>query len=350
MGGKSAPAPDYSDLAEVSERAVEAGERLGTRQMDFAERQYEELAPIFREVAAGQIAAQEEQLRQGQEYYDYMKDTFRPLEQGLVQRAQEFDTESYRQRMAGEAAAASGRAFTGLQRSQARADAARGLNPNSPAARALRAQSSTAMAAQRAQQMTGARDRAEQLGYARTLDAAGLGRGLAGASTAAYGASVGAGSAGVGTSMAAGNQYMQGMGQGANTMMGGYQAGMSGYGNIVNSQTSIYNQAMNAQGEAFGAVLGAGAGLGGAAIGAGLISDRRLKTNIKFLYKDQNTGLNVYEFSYKGAEDRRFMGVMADEVERYMPSAVHYDDLGYASVDYGAIGMRMVELVDKEAV
>ena len=200
--------------------------------------------------------------------------------------------------------------------------------------------------------MTGARDRAEQLGYARKLDAVGLGRGLSGASTAAYGAATGAGTAATGTGMAAGNQYMGGMAQGAGTIMGGYQTGMQGLSNIVNSQTSIYNNAMNAQGQMFGSVLGAGATLGAGYMGMlgaqAQGSDRRLKENIELVGKDENSGLNIYEFDYIGIPNRRFRGVMADEVETVMPSAVEYDDMGYASVDYAAIGMRMVEVTKKE--
>lgn len=347
MGGKSAPAPDYSQLAAVSREAVAAGERIAQRQFDFSERQYEELSPIFREIAAGQIAAQDEQLAQARDYYQYMQETFRPVERGIVEDAMAFSTESYRERMAGEAAAAAGRAFTNLQRSASRADAARGLNPNSPAARALRQQANIEMAASRSQQMTSARDRAEQLGYARQLDAAGLGRGLAGASAGAYAGSVGAGTAGVNTSMAAGNQYMAGLGAGAGTMMSGYQTGLQGYGNIVNSQTSIYNNAMNAQGEFLGSVMGLGGQLGGAYLGT--LSDRRLKEDIKFLHEDMNSGLNVYEFNYVGEPNRRFIGVMADEVEEVFPEAVHYGEDGYASVDYAAIGMRMIEVSEEVA-
>lgn len=345
MGGKSAPAPDYSQLAAVSREAVAAGERIGNRQLDFSERQYNELSPIFQEIAAGQIAAQDEQLTQARDYYQYMQETFRPIERGIVADAQAFSTESYRERMAGEAAATAGRAFTNLQRSASRADAARGLNPNSPAARALRQQANVTQAASRSQQMTGARDRAEQLGYARQLDAAGLGRGLAGASAGAYSGSVGAGSAGVNTSMAAGNQYMAGMSQGAGTMMSGYGLGVQGYGGIVDSQTSIYNNAMNAQGEMLGSIVGAGASLGAAYLG----SDRRLKEDIKFLHEDMNSGLNVYEFSYIGEPNRRFIGVMADEVEEVFPEAVIYGADGYASVDYAAIGMRMIEVSEEVA-
>lgn len=345
MGGKSAPAPDYTELAAASREAVAAGRELGNRQIDFSERQYDELKPLFESIAALQMEAQRDQIDQAQDYYQYMQETFRPVERGIVEDAMAFSTESYRERMAGEAAAAAGRAFTNLQRSASRADAARGLNPNSPAARALRQQANVEMAASRSQQMTGARDRAESLGYARQLDAAGLGRGLPGASAGAYAGSVGAGSAAVGTSMAAGNQYMAGLGQGAGTMMSGYQTGMQGYGNIVNSQTSIYNNAMNAQGEFLGSVMGLGGRLGAAYLG----SDRRLKEDIKFLHEDMNSGLNVYEFSYVGEPNRRFIGVMADEVEEVFPEAVHYGEDGYASVDYAAIGMRMIEVSEEVA-
>jgi len=340
MGGKSSSAPDYTELAAVSREAVDVARDLGQQQIDFSREQFEYLSPILTEVAQGQIAAQQQQLAQAQDYYDYQVGTFRPLEQGLVQQAQEFSTESYRERMAGEAAAAAGRAFTNIQRSQARADAARGLNPNSAAARALRAQSSVSQAASRSQQMTGARERAEQLGYARQLDAAGLGRNLAGASAAAYAGSVGAGSAGAGTYQMPGQIMMQGYGAGAGTMMQGYGLGMQGYGNILNSQTSVYGSQLERQGAIFGGLTG----LAGAAMG---MSDRRLKEDIVFIEVDMNSGLNIYEFNYVGEPNRRFRGVMADEVEPMFPSAVHYDDLGYAAVDYAELGMRMIEVTEE---
>lgn len=343
MGGKSASAPDYTELAAVSREAVGVARDLGQQQIDFSQRQYDELKPILTEIAQGQIDAQQQQLAQAQDYYDYQTSTFRPLEQGLVQQAQDFNTESYRERMAGEAAAAAGRAFTNIQQSSARADRARGLNPNSAASRALRQQSVVGQAASRSQQMTNARDRAEQLGYARKLDAAGLGRGLAGASAAAYQGSVGAGSAGAGTYQIPGNMMMQGYGAGAGTMMQGYGLGIQGQTGIINSQTSVYGSQLEKQGAIFGAV----AGLAGAGIGA--MSDRRLKENIEFKYRDTSSDLNIYDFNYIGVPDRRFRGVMADEVETKFPSAVHYDDLGYASVDYAEIGMRMTELTGEAA-
>ena len=58
MGGKSQPAPDYSAMAAATQRGIDVAEKLGTRQMDFAQRQYEEMKPLAERVAATQIAAQ----------------------------------------------------------------------------------------------------------------------------------------------------------------------------------------------------------------------------------------------------------------------------------------------------
>jgi hypothetical protein len=54
MGGKSAAPPDYSAMAAATERGIATAERLGNRQMDFAQRQYEEMKPLAERVAAQQ--------------------------------------------------------------------------------------------------------------------------------------------------------------------------------------------------------------------------------------------------------------------------------------------------------
>lgn len=238
MGGKSSPPPpDYSGM-----------EALGREQLQFAREQYAEIMPLTQRVAAQQMAAQEQQMTQAQDYYDYQQQTFRPLERGLVADAERFSTEGYREQQAREAAAAAGRAFGITQDAASRAAASRGVNPNSGAGMALQSQNMLGLAAGRANAMTGARNLAEQTGFARRLDVTGLGRNLAGASTAAYSGATGAGSAGINTSMAAGNQYQGGMAQAGTTM-----------GNIATGQAGMYNAGQDRQGEMFGAVLGAGA-------------------------------------------------------------------------------------------
>ncbi len=108
MGKKSSPPPDYKPVAEASVEAAKITSALGREQLAFARQQYAETAPLARQVAKSQIAAQSQQMQQAQDYYDYQINTFRPLEQGLVKQANEFNTDSYREEQAREAAAASG--------------------------------------------------------------------------------------------------------------------------------------------------------------------------------------------------------------------------------------------------
>lgn len=69
-------------------------------------------------------------------------------------------------------------------------------------------------------------------------------------------------------------------------------------------------------------------GLGAAGIAA---SDRKLKHNIVKL-GESDSGLNIYEFSYNGSEDR-YIGHMADEVKEVFPHAVMKMN-GYDAVNY----------------
>jgi hypothetical protein len=223
-------------------------EALGREQLAFSKRQYAEMAPLAQQVYGQQMDAQRQQMQQAQDYYDYQRNTFRPVEQGLVRDAERFNTEGYREQLAGQAAAAAGRAFGVQQEMGQRALASRGVNPNSGAAMAMQAQGNLGLAAQRANAMTGARTQAEQLGFARRMDVTGLGRGLAGASTAAYQGATGAGSAGMNTAMAPGGQYMQGLGQAGQTM-----------GNVMSTQANVYNTAQS-KADPFASVIGMGLG------------------------------------------------------------------------------------------
>lgn len=315
MGGKSQPAPDYGPM-----------QQIGREQLAFAKQQYAEMKPLAERVYGQQMAAQEQQMRQAQDYYDYQQNTFRPVEQGLVRDAERFSTEGYREQLAGQAAAAAGRAFGVQQEMGQRAMASRGVNPNSGAAMALQAQGGIGLAAQRANAMTGARTQAEQLGFARRMDVTGLGRNLAGASTAAYGGATSAGSAGMNTAMAPGGQYMGGLGQAGQT-----------YGNILNNQTSQFNTGLKAQGEVTGALVGAGTT-------AAFMSDRRLKENIELVGRDERTMLPLYEFEYINGSGRRFMGVMAQDVVESHPDMVFTMPDGFMAVNYAGLGIEMVEV------
>lgn len=265
MGSKSNnQAPDYSALAASTRESAQIMAGLGREQLDFAKTQYAELSPIMKDIAKQQMAAQTQQMTQAKDYYDYQTGTFRPVEKRLVESAQNFNTEAYRNQLAAKAAADAGRAFSTTQAASNRAMAGMGINPNSGRFAGIQAQNTLGLAAQRANAMTGTRQQAEQLGYARQLDVTGLGRGLPGASTAAYAGATGAGTAAGNTMMAPGNQYMAGMNTGASTIGSGLNMQNQGLASVLNAQQSGYNAAQSAA-DPYAAI--AGMALGGWASG-----------------------------------------------------------------------------------
>jgi hypothetical protein len=72
--------------------------------------------------------------------------------------------------------------------------------------------------------------------------------------------------------------------------------------------------------------------------GGGRRSDIRLKHDIVYLGRLDN-GLGFYRFSYNGS-DKAYVGVMAQDVERFMPDAVYAGRDGYLRVDYGKLGVK----------
>ena len=151
-----------------------------------------------------------------------------------------------------------------------------------------------------------------------------------------------------------GMQGAQGLGQFGDLFRGINQQGLDAEWMLPQQQQQIRNEAiglgmgMNTsqqRPDTMGQLIGAGgAVLGGMAKGGvGFFSDRRLKENIVEFGLEPMTGLPWYEFSYLG-DPRRFRGVMADDVERFFPAAVHTRDDGYKEVDYDALGLDMVEV------
>tara|TARA_R100000278_G_scaffold3500_1_gene6258 strand:+ start:913 stop:1932 length:1020 start_codon:yes stop_codon:yes gene_type:complete len=338
MGKNTVQAPDYAPLAEASAEAARIQSELGREQLAFARDQYERTAPMLESIANQQMQAQAEQMDQARDYYNYQRDVFRPLERSIVQDAQDFNTEAYREQLASQAAADAGRAFGISQQQNQRAMAAMGINPNSGRFAGMQQAAGLQQAATRAAAMTGTRRQAEQMGYARQLDAAGLGRGLAGASLGAYGGATGAGSAAGQSAQSAGQNFMGNMALGANTIATGQKMNLSGLSNILNNQTKTY---INTSGSLLGDIGGA---LGGAASVYSAFSDRRMKENVKEVGVDQRTALTLYEFNYIGDTTRRFRGVMADEVELVYPEAVEDTDLGFKAVRYDLLGIEFKEV------
>jgi len=103
--------------------------------------------------------------------------------------------------------------------------------------------------------------------------------------------------------------------------------------NQYNSQLGRYNSQVASNNATTGSFLGTLGQLGGAWIA----SDIGVKHNIK--PRGTKNGHNLYEFSYIGSSDR-YVGVMAQDVEQYMPEAVRYNG-SHKEVNYAALGLEM---------
>lgn len=175
----------------------------------------------------------------------------------------------------------------------------------------------------------------DSLAWAKRLDVTGMARGLPGASQGAYGLSINAGNSANQNQMAPGQSYLANMNQANNTQLQGNQVALSGLTNILNNQNQGFLTGRGQNLDAQGAVLGAAAGFA--------FSDPDLKTGVKKVGKDEKTGLNKYQFKYKGGKTR-FEGVMANEVEDVDPSAVVYTEDGTRAVNYAKLGIRFKEV------
>ncbi len=336
--GSGAPAPDPR-LIEAQIRSM--GIQDGAIQRILA--QSDEMAPLQKEQTQFALDTSRkawEQSQQDREYALGRRDQLTGQQDRMIQDAATFNTEAKREELAGQAAADVSQAYTSASRTSAAEMARMGINPKDgkfgSANNALIAQTGLALA----QAKNGARTAARAEGRALTDRASNA---LAG--YPAMGIQTTGAAAGFGTNA----QTVANMGlAGLNS---GYGQAAGAAGQMGSNATSMYGAQANyhanmqRQGESIGGILG---GVGGFAAGiakTGIFSDRRLKRDIAVAGVDGHTGLNLYQFSYRDdAQSRRYIGVMADEVQTAFPDAVSLDESGYMRVDYDRLGIDFKEV------
>lgn len=251
-GGAPNPNPGMIAQAQASEKVGMAAIDLQREYMDWSKGFYDEMRPLMRQYADQEMSIAMDNKARADEYAAYERDTYRPLERGIVADALAYDTEGKREQLASKAAGDVSQAF-GVAREQMSRDAlSRGLNPNSGRFAALNNQLSIQEALARAGSQTQARNQAEDLGYARKLDAAGMGRNLAPNASTAYGVSLNASGQAGNTAMTAGNFRNQSFAQGSN-MLGQATSAYGTAGNIYGQEFNARMQGYNAQQAAKGA-------------------------------------------------------------------------------------------------
>ncbi|WP_342616582.1 tail fiber domain-containing protein [Rhodoferax sp. GW822-FHT02A01] len=108
------------------------------------------------------------------------------------------------------------------------------------------------------------------------------------------------------------------------------------YQNQYNAQLAGYNANQASNNNFTNGLFSLGSSyILGNAMAAAAASDIRLKTDIKRVGSTDG-GLPVYTYRYKG-HPTVYMGVMAQEVEKVDPSAVHFMPNGFKAVDYSKV-------------
>jgi hypothetical protein len=268
-GGGSAPNPNPGMI-----RAAEASEKVGMRQAEIAEdtlsfykQQYADMKPLLEQITKSEMDTMAANQKRADEYAEYERSTFRPVEQRLVKDAEEYSTVANQEKLASAAASDLSQAYSNTRDQSNRSLSRLGVNPNSNRFAALNNQLSLDQAANTAGAMTKARSDADNLGFARRMDVTGLGRGLATNASTAYGVSINAGNSAAANAQAGGDF----MGRGFNTASGIYGGASNAYGtsgSIYGNEFNARMQGYNAQQEAAGGFWkGMGALAGGVASG-----------------------------------------------------------------------------------
>lgn len=207
---------------------------------------------IAGKVANSQVALMDQQRKISGEYHTRNKTVFWPLEDSIVKNANEYDTPARREAEAGKAVADVGLQIDGERQAMVRNQQRMGVNPSSGNSLAMNNQMSLAAASAKGAAATGARDKIETQGFARKMDAASLGRGLASAQATAASTATSAGNGAVNAAYApvtAANQSTQLMGN----ALQDYQNSMSGANRLL---ISAQQREADEWGQASGAMFG----------------------------------------------------------------------------------------------
>jgi hypothetical protein len=260
-GYRKKDGPDMSGAnAAAVQQAALSKETLDWYKSQYAaeEPQRDKAAAAANEASDLQLQIMREQEAQTQKDRDFTNTQFRPLEQNIVDDAQNYDTEARREEAASGAVADVQSARAAQRAATVRQQASMGVNPNSGRAAALDSQADVTAAAASAGAANKARQDVEMQGHARMMDAANLGRNIASAQATTAQLASSAGTAGANTgamplaqAQAATGMVGQGFGQAAQANA---QAGQM-YTQIAQMQQSGANATTGAIGAVAGGAL-----------------------------------------------------------------------------------------------
>jgi len=280
------PAPDPA-----IGRAAEQNAEIGREALAFSKQVYEESKPRYEKyaelidkVVTQQLDIGEQSAALSKDYADYMKGTFRPIEQAMAEEAAQAGGATDQERMASQAGVDIATSFEGARAAQQRDLQRVGVNPASGAYLSADTSSRVMEAASRAQAMNNARENARNLGWAKRADVANMGRNLPSNQATSAGIALNAGNAAAGNAGAPNAMANQNAAQqltGYNTAVGANSASGNLYLGQFGAMMSGYNAQQQADAAKWGGI-GSLVGSGISGIGAyAALSSKKLKHNME---------------------------------------------------------------------
>ena len=353
-----ADAPDMTAM----NKAAEANAEIAKEALDWYKKSYADQAPLREQAAAkanevsdAQLASMRQNDEISRDYWDYQKNTFRPMEQAIVDGAESYDTAARRDQKAAQAIADVQQQADATQMQQMRGMLRMGVNPSSPKFAAMSNQMAMATALGKASAATKAREGVEMQGYARKMDAANLGRNLASNQATSAGVALNAGNSAAQTGGMALSQAQNAtnqVGQGFNTAIQGNNSAGNIYGQVAQMQSKD-SGIMGALGTVAGGFLG---GSGFAEI---VKSDQNIKKDIKPVSDEQalaaveDTPVSRWTYKEGEGDGGAHIGPMAQHVkatmgERAAPGGKQIDLITMNGMNMAAIA-ALSRKVDKLA-
>jgi len=240
FGKQDAPdPPNYQPIAQASEKAAQLQYNLGQQQLDWAREQYAQYWPYVQSYLTSQTGSTEENRQRALDYYDFYKDTYKPIEQQYAQTALGWATPARMEQRAGAAMKDVAESFEASRRATLNKLESFGIDPSQTRFGALDFGSRIAQAAATAAAGTLCRLNTEGVGLSLMGAAIDTGRGYPANISSAYSTATQAGYLGNKS-----GSDLYGTGAGAMGSPTGYFSGGTG---ALNAWGNALNQGFNNQ-------------------------------------------------------------------------------------------------------
>ncbi|MBX3653186.1 MAG: tail fiber domain-containing protein [Ramlibacter sp.] len=324
---------------------------LSKEQLDWAKQLWRDSEPERQAASARSAAVSDAQLESmrtstalAQDYADYQKQTFRPLERQIIDEAKNYDSEANQAQAAGRAVTDVRSAFGGQRDMAMRSMTRAGFNPADGQVAAMQGILDSQEALGVAAGANNAREQVKTVGRAMRQDAVNLGRGLASNQATAAGLALTAGN-----SSASNAQIpIAATAAGANIMNNGFsgaQAGLGSAGNIYSNSARIQQQGSDNSG-AWGAL--------GNVAGALIVSDVAAKKGIQPVDPDQaleaveKTPVSDWTYKDGQGDGRSHTGPMAQDAKANMGEAAAPGGKKIDLVTMNGINMAAIQALSRK--